>query len=131
MYWGYHLILNCGHCIPSTIRSKSTIERFAKTLVQKIDMVPYGEPQVQHFGSGNKAGYTLVQLIETSNITAHFVEETDDIYLDVFSCKPFNPFLVKDITKSHFGFKTSDEMFIKRQAPRTGIDIPTTGHLLS
>lgn len=131
MYWGYHLILNCGRCIPSTIRSKSTIETFAKTLVQKIDMVPYGEPQVQHFGSGNKAGYTLVQLIETSNITAHFVEETDDIYLDVFSCKSFNPFLVKDITKSYFGFQTSDEMFIKRQAPRTLPANPTTGQLLS
>jgi S-adenosylmethionine/arginine decarboxylase-like enzyme len=53
-------------------------------------MVPYGEPQVVHFGSGDKSGFTLVQLIETSNITAHFCEETDDMYLDVFSCKPFN-----------------------------------------
>lgn len=48
-------------------------------LVKDIDMVPYGGPQVVHFGSGNKAGYTLVQLIETSNITAHFVEETNDL----------------------------------------------------
>jgi S-adenosylmethionine/arginine decarboxylase-like enzyme len=52
-------------------------------------MVPFGEPQIVMFGSGNKKGYTLVQLIETSNITAHFVEETDDLYLDVFSCKEF------------------------------------------
>jgi len=79
-------------------------------------MIPYGEPQVQHFGSGNKAGYTLVQLIETSNITAHFVEETDDIYLDVFSCKPFEPIDVEETVNAFFEPKTKSVMFVARQA---------------
>lgn len=65
-------------------------------------MVPYGEPQVVMFGTGNKKGYTLVQLIETSNICAHFVEETNDMYLDVFSCKPFKATDVETIVKEVF-----------------------------
>ena len=65
-------------------------------------MDPYGDPQVVHFGSGNKAGYTLVQLIQTSNICAHFVEETNDIYLDVFSCKDFKESDVRAIVSDYF-----------------------------
>ena len=82
-------MLDCSKCIPKGISSKGNIHLFAKALVKEIKMVPYGEPQVVLFGTGNKKGYTLVQLIETSNICAHFVEETNDMYLDVFSCKPF------------------------------------------
>lgn len=116
MPWGYHLILDCSRCLAPRIRSKNNIVTFAKQLVKKIDMVPFGEPQVQHFGSGNKAGYTLVQLIETSNITAHFVEETNDMYLDVFSCKPFEPDHVEWVVNDFFSPKTKAAMFIVRQA---------------
>ena len=116
MSWGYHLMLDCTRCVSESIRSKTNISSFAKNLVSKIDMVPFGEPQVYHFGSGNKAGYTLVQLIETSNITAHFCEETNDMYLDVFSCKPFSPSDVEMIVNNHFNPVQKKRFFIKRQA---------------
>ena len=35
-------------------------------------------------------GYSVMQLIETSCITAHFSEQTDCCYIDVFSCKDFD-----------------------------------------
>jgi hypothetical protein len=118
MSWGYHLILDSSKCMRSAIRSSSIITQFSDDLVKKIDMVPYGRPQVQHFGSGNKAGYTLVQLIETSNIVAHFVEETDDMYLDVFSCKPYNPEVVERVVKYYFSPLQSNSKFLVRQAGR-------------
>ena len=96
-FWGYHLMLDCSKCMPKAIRERGTISLFARDLVKRINMVPYGQPQIVMFGSGNKKGYTLVQLIETSNICAHFVEETNDMYLDVFSCKPFSQ---NDVLKS-------------------------------
>ncbi len=79
-------------------------------------MVPYGNPKVVMFGTGNKKGYTLVQLIETSNITGHFVEETDDMYLDVFSCKAFDPRKVEHIIDFYFGPRTIDSKLIDRDA---------------
>jgi len=118
-YWGYHLILNCAKCVPHSIRSQPNITNFAKNLVKKIEMVPYGDPQVVMFGSGNKKGYTLVQLIETSNITAHFVEETDDLYLDVFSCKTFHPKDVEAVVFAHFNPQDIQTEFLKRQARTT------------
>ena len=100
--WGKHLVLDAASCTPASIRCPANIHRFTQVLVKKIDMVAYGPPQIVMFGSGNKKGYTLVQLIETSNICAHFVEETNDMYLDVFSCKDFDPHIVVGIVAEYF-----------------------------
>jgi S-adenosylmethionine/arginine decarboxylase-like enzyme len=115
-HWGYHLILNGRNCIPSSIRSAQHIGVFTSTLVNQIDMVAYGKPEIVMFGTGNKKGFTLVQLIETSNICAHFVEETDDIYLDVFSCKPFDEKVVKKVVDNFFSPATMDTKLILRDA---------------
>lgn len=109
-------MLDCSKCVPSTIRCAQNISVFTHSLVQRIDMVPYGKPQIIHFGSGNKAGFTLIQLIETSNIAAHFCEETNDMYLDVFSCKPFNPQTVEDTVQQYFGPAVKNGIFVTRQA---------------
>ena len=116
MSWGYHLILDSSKCMRGSIRCPKIIGQFSDDLVQKIQMVPYGRPQIQHFGSGNKAGYTLVQLIETSNIVAHFVEETDDMYLDVFSCKEYDPEIVKNVVQYYFKPLQLNSRFLFRQA---------------
>ena len=116
MNWGYHLVLDVARCAPNTIRCSNNIARFTKTLVKDIDMIAYGEPQIVMFGTGNKKGYTLVQLIETSNICAHFVEETNDMYLDVFSCKEFNPDIVKGLVREFFGAASIHGHLMTRQA---------------
>ena len=115
-HWGYHLILNGRNCIPTSIRSAQHIGVFTSTLVNQIDMVPYGKPEIVMFGTGNKKGFTLVQLIETSNICAHFVEESDDMYLDVFSCKPFDEKVVKKVVDDFFSPATMDTKLILRDA---------------
>ena len=100
--WGKHLILDLRSCNRLMITCPNNIVAFSKDLVQRIDMVPYGEPTVKHFGSDNKSGYTLVQLIETSNITGHFCDQSGDAYLDVFSCKDFHDKDVIDMVWKYF-----------------------------
>lgn len=118
-YWGYHLILNCSGADHASITSYDTIYSFTKALVADIDMVAYGEPQIVNFGSGDKAGYTLIQLIETSNIAAHFVNEFDEIYLDVFSCKAFSEQVVIELVEKFFKIKDFNSSFILRKSPLT------------
>jgi S-adenosylmethionine/arginine decarboxylase-like enzyme len=100
--WGKHLILDLRGCTPQLIRCPFHITDFSSSLVKRIDMVPAGAPWVKHFGSGNKAGYTLVQLIETSNICAHFAEEDNSAYIDVFSCKDFQKEDVEELVHQYF-----------------------------
>ena len=115
-YWGFHLILDCAGCDEYAIRDHNVIYNFTKQLVNDIVMVAYGEPMIVNFGSGDKAGYTLVQLIETSNICAHFVNESNTMYLDVFSCKEYDDQIVISLVQQYFGAKTIQQTFLKRQA---------------
>jgi len=115
--WGKHLILDAAGCSPKMIGCPKVVGGFARSLVKRIDMVPFGDPQVVMFGSGSKKGYTLVQLIETSNITAHFVEENNSMYLDVFSCKDFDPLVVEEAVKEFFDAKYFNRKVLLRQAP--------------
>ena len=91
-YWGHHLHLDVAGCNNAAIQDKETVAKWIKDLVQKIDMVAYGEPVIENFAlhDPTKAGISAVQLIETSNICAHFVNENNTFYMDVFSCKPFS-----------------------------------------
>ena len=115
-YWGYHTILDCAGCDHESITSYDNIYNFAKQLVNDIDMVAYGEPQIVKFGSDDKAGYTLVQLIETSNICCHFVDENDHLYLDVFSCKPYDTQVVEELVAKFFRVKSMRKAYLERQA---------------
>lgn len=116
MTWGYHVCVDIAKCKPVSIRCPITIANFTKKLVKDIDMVAYGDPLIVKFGSGDKAGYTLVQLIETSNICAHFCEESDNAYIDVFSCKPYDVKVVEKVVHEFFGPKTMKTTYIERDA---------------
>ena len=117
-YWGYHLILDCQGCSIAKIRDRENLKCFIKTLVRAIDMKAYGEPLLEHFATHDpsKGGYSLVQLIETSSMTGHFVDESGDAYLDIFSCKPFSTETVKEVVYAFFQPQSIKMHFLTRQA---------------
>jgi len=45
----------------------------------------------------------MVQLIETSLISAHFANKSNVTYLDVFSCKAYDPEKVRTFAQEYFG----------------------------
>jgi S-adenosylmethionine decarboxylase len=117
-YWGYHLILDCSNCDFSKISDGNNIKNFIKELVTKIDMKAFGEPIIQRFAleDATKTGYSLVQLIETSSITGHFVELNGDAYIDIFSCKQYSQELAKEIVMKYFNPKKIRTTYLTRQA---------------
>lgn len=118
VYWGYHLILDCKFCDSEKLKDAENIKTFVKALVAGIDMTAYGEPTLAHFATHNEhaAGYSLVQLIETSSITAHFAENIGEVYLDIFSCKPFEISDAKKIVTEYFSPKSIKTTYLTRQA---------------
>jgi S-adenosylmethionine/arginine decarboxylase-like enzyme len=79
-------------------------------------MVAFGPPQLVRFGVDDKMGYTLVQLIETSNITGHFCESSNDAYIDIFSCKPYDKQVALGIVECYFEPKSMKHLLVERQA---------------
>jgi S-adenosylmethionine/arginine decarboxylase-like enzyme len=117
-YWGYHSVFDCWDCDRTAIQDKNTVRKFITTLVKDIDMVPIGNPQISQtaIGQDDKEGFTAIQIIETSSITAHFINSTGSLYLDVFSCKKFDREIVQMLIKQFFNPKSIRKESLIRDA---------------
>lgn len=117
-YWGHHLMLDCSGCDFESMTSKQHLQNFVKELVDAIDMTAVGDPWIERTAIGipDKEGFSLYQLIVTSNISAHFVDFSRQIYLDVFSCKEFEQEIVKKVVEKYFSPSRMKVNFIYRNA---------------
>lgn len=101
--WGLLTSVDIYNCHPETIRDADAIKRFVKELCEKIDMKRFGDCVVVNFGEEKRvSGFSMTQLIETSLISGHFAEESNAAYLDVFSCKFYEPRDVAEFAASFF-----------------------------
>ncbi len=109
--WGLHSGIDLHGCDADLIRDADAIRRFVVELCQRIGMKRYGECAVVNFGEDERvAGYSMTQLIETSLISAHFANQSNTTYLDIFSCKYYNPNIAAEFAKKFFrakGFRLS------------------------
>jgi S-adenosylmethionine decarboxylase len=115
MHWGYHLMLDCSGC--ERIDSRENIYNFTKEMVKRIDMTAHGEPVIEYLLEGDpKQGYSMMQLITTSNICGHFMELDGTAYFDVFSCKKFDIEVAQDVVREFFNPKKMRVNYITRHA---------------
>jgi len=104
--WGLCTSIDMKECNPATIRDAEKIHQFVLELADLIEMKRFGEPQIIHFGPNDRvAGYSMTQLIETSLLSAHFANDTNAAYIDIFSCKQYAPSVAAEFCKKFFGAK--------------------------
>ncbi len=105
--WGLCAAVDLQDCNPDLIRDPEHIRRYVVELCEIIGMKRFGECLVVDFGEGRVAGYSMVQLISTSLISGHFANDTNNAYLDIFSCKGYDPEVVEAFSKDFFGARCS------------------------
>ncbi|MBZ9569453.1 S-adenosylmethionine decarboxylase [Patescibacteria group bacterium] len=105
--YGKELIMDLFDCDPKIIRSKKKILEYSNRLCDLIKVKKYGKPIIERFGFGKDftAGFSLVQLIESSSVTCHFSELWNRAFINIFSCKLFNDKKATDFTKKFFNAK--------------------------
>ena len=116
--WGQQLILDLSGCPSDGLKDERNIRDWLRELVAAIEMRAFGEPLIEHFAthSHDAAGYTAIQLIETSNIAAHFAENLGEVYIDIFSCKRFDPETAIDVCRRFFAPQACASQLIERGA---------------
>ena len=77
------------------------IKQFIKDLCKSLKMQRHGETLVDRFGSGRLEGYSALQFIETSSITAHFDEVGNRAFIDVFSCKEYDSKKISEFCRKY------------------------------
>lgn len=92
-HWGVDTAIDLFDCDPVAIRDAPTIKAFTLALCDQIAMRRYGDPRLVHFGQDERvSGFSLSQFIETSDISAHFINQSNAVCLNIFSCKMYPPY---------------------------------------
>ncbi len=90
--WGVLTSVDIYDCAPDRIRDADTIRQFVNQLCDHIKMKRFGECRIVHFGEDQAvAGFSMTQLIETSLISGHFANAANSAYIDIFSCRFYEP----------------------------------------
>ena len=119
--YGFELIMDLHGCDISTFNRES-LDNFFKKLCDEIDMVKceryfwddIGVPPEDQQTSAHTKGTSAVQFILTSTIVIHTLELLEAAYINIFSCKPFDPEIAKELTNSWFGASEIKTHFIER-----------------
>ena len=116
MSWGYHLIIDCKAC-EKNFNEPDIMKKFVSTLLEKIKMNAWGECQVEHFAEKPEiAGWTVIQPLTTSTLTMHFLDNSGDLYFDLFSCKKFDIQEVVDHLAEYFAPANIRPFYLERSA---------------
>ncbi len=113
--WGLLTSLDIYGCNPEIIRDSEKIKQYVIELCDLIGMKRFGDCQLVHFGKEERVeGYSMIQLIETSLISGHFANLTNAAYIDIFSCKPYEPEEVSHFSKEFFQAESIEMHITKR-----------------
>lgn len=113
--WGVLTSLDLYRCAGDIIRDRNKIKDYVIQLCDLIQMKRFGECQIIHFGEDERVeGYSMVQLIETSLISGHFANATNNAYIDIFSCGPYDSDRAADFTKEFFKAETISVNVLRR-----------------
>lgn len=119
--YGYELIIDLNHCDASKFNRTSLRKYFVK-LCKEIKMKrcelhfwdDYGVPKEQKQTSPQQKGTSAVQFILTSSIVVHTLDLLKAVYINIFSCKPFDKKGAERLTKQWFSAKSCKTHFIER-----------------
>lgn len=101
--WGILASIDVKDCDPDLIRDADYIKQFVVDLCDFIQMKRFGETVVVNFGEDEEvAGFSMIQLIETSLISGHFANKSNASYVDIFSCKYYSPEEAALFTNNYF-----------------------------
>ncbi len=101
--WGMLAALDLHDSDRARLSDPDVIRRFVPALVEAIAMQAHGPLLIERFGNGDLEGWSAMQFIETSSITLHADEVYGRLFVDVFSCRPFDPDRAAALAVEHFG----------------------------
>ena len=114
--WGVSSCIDLYDCDLTLMQDEAAIRQFVRELCDLIQMRRFGETQVVRFGDDPRVtGFSMTQLIETSLVSAHFADNSCAIYLDLFSCAPYDPQEAAAFTARYFKSQRHNVQVVERK----------------
>ncbi len=107
--YGYSSVLDVIDCDPGTF-TRESIEQFVIRLCETIDMEREDlhfwdyedDPEGYAAAPTHLRGVSAVQFIKTSSIVIHTLDDLRVVFIDLFSCKEYDPQVVRALVEIHF-----------------------------
>lgn len=105
LIYGMHLTLRIGQIEHrDALVGKSQITSMLETLVGRVGMRVLAGPMVaEERGTPERHGWSGVVILYESHAAIHTYPHQQEAFVDLFSCKDFNPALVLDTLHSFLG----------------------------
>ncbi len=119
--YGFELILDLHGC-KTELFNRDYIDNFFSDLCELIEMEKcevhfwddVGVPEEQQQTLPHTKGTSAVCFILTSTIVIHTLDILGAVYVNIFSCKPFEPDVAAEFTSKRFRAVTFKKTFIER-----------------
>lgn len=115
--FGMELIVDMAECDRACTTNPKEMTSFIVLLSEKFGMQVYGDPLVRHRGEAELAGWTVIQLGTTWDLTVRACDDDNSAFVDLLSRDVFDPDAVADFTVDFFGAQRHETQVIYRQAP--------------
>lgn len=116
--WGWELCLDCSES--KNINDLEYIRKFIDHLCFLTEMKKMGDlhyhylEDCEEYRKKDIVGYSVCQFIQTSSITMHMCETSGSLYLNFFSCKPYDVEEVKNLVILYFKPRTIRSQYLER-----------------
>ena len=102
--YGLELLLDLKGCDLRDLSPAKLADYFIQ-LCDLIAMKRHGEPVFweDHSGIPHLHGLSAIQFIETSNVVCHALPLLGAVYLNIFSCKEFDPETARRFSVGYWG----------------------------
>lgn len=119
--YGFELIMDLHGCDVSKF-NRTSLDNYFEKLCKAIDMVKceryfwddVGVSPEERQTSPHTKGTSAVQFILTSTIVVHTLDLLEAVYINIFSCKPFDRKVAEQLTREWFAAKECKTHFIER-----------------
>lgn len=120
--YGCELILDLEKCDPTTFNRES-LDLFFSELCDLIDMEKCevhfwddeGLPPEEQQTDPHTKGTSAVCFILTSTIVVHTLDLLRSVYVNIFSCKEFDPKIAAEFTRAWFRGHIGKSLFVDRE----------------
>ncbi len=119
--YGFELIIDLKNCSPSLFNRKSLDNYFSRLCdlisMKKAEVYFWDDvgvaPEEQQTAPHTK-GTSAVCFILTSSIVIHTLDVLRTVYVNIFSCKVFDPNIAVEFTRDWFSGEVQNSTFIER-----------------
>lgn len=120
--YGKEMILDLHNCNAEKF-TRDDIKRYFVEVCDLVDMEradlhwwdDLDLPPEEHETEPHLKGTSAIQFITTSNITIHTLDIMKNVYLNLFSCKDFDPVVARDFSARFFDGTVANFQVIERK----------------